>query len=298
MEVRHLRLIKEVADKGSLSKAKDSLFLSQSALSHQLREVETKLGAPVFHRVNKKLVLTGAGKILLEYAEKILTELESAEIAVKKYVGGDKGTLRVGTECYTTYHWLPGLMMSFQKEFPNVEIEICPEANGERCQQLLEGKLDLAIVSGEVNNANLEMTELFSDELLCLVPVNHPFAKKKYLVAEDFRDEKLIIHSLPLETVTLFNRVLIPEGVQPQRVTPIQVTEAAIEMIKAGMGIKVAAKWIIEPYLHDDKLTVVPVTKNGLYRTWYAATLKQEDTPQYVANFIHQLRCHVAGICG
>ncbi|UII24960.1 LysR family transcriptional regulator [Fulvivirga maritima] len=297
MEVRHLRLIKEVAEKGSLTKAKEGLFLSQSALSHQLKEVETKLGAPLFHRVNKKLVLTGAGKILLESAERILNELEQAELAVKKYVGGDKGTLRVGTECYTTYHWLPGLMVDFQKEFPNVDIEISPDPNGERTEQLLNGKLDLAIVSGEVNNPNLKLTELFMDELLALMPKTHPFAKKKYVEPHDFENEKLIIHSLPLESVTLFSRVLIPEDVQPKGVIPIQVTEAAIEMVKAGMGIKVAAKWILDPYLRDEKLVAVPVTKKGLFRTWYAATLKQTEQPQYIENFIGHLRCHLVGLC-
>ena len=84
MEIRHLRLVKEVAEKGSLTKAMDKLFLSQSALSHQLKEIESQLGAPLFHRINKKLVLTGAGKIILESAEKILEELEQAEISVKR----------------------------------------------------------------------------------------------------------------------------------------------------------------------------------------------------------------------
>lgn len=297
MEVRHLKLVKEVAEKGSLSKAKDSLFLSQSALSHQLKEVESQLGAPLFHRVNKKLVLTGAGKIVLESAEKILCELEHAEIAVKKYVSGDKGSLRMATECYTCYHWLPSLMMDFNREFPNVDIEIAPESSNEPVNHILEGRLDLAVVSGRVNNPNIEMTELFTDELLALVPSDHPWTKKKYVQAKDFADEKIIIHSLPIETVTLFRKLLIPENVMPKKVIPIQITEAAVEMVKAGMGVKVIAKWIIEPYLHDKRLAVVPVSKNGLFRTWYAVTLKRSDTPQYITNFIEHLRCNIAGVC-
>lgn len=297
MEVRHLKLIREVAEKGSLSKAKDTLFLSQSALSHQLKEVESQLGAPLFFRVNKKLVLTGAGKIVLESAERILDELEHAEMSVKRYISGDRGSLRMATECYTCYHWLPSLMVDFNKEFPNVDIEIFPEASNEPVNHILAGKLDVAVVSGKVNNPNIELTELFTDELLALVPADHPWTRKKYVQAKDFEDEKIIIHSLPLETVTLFRKLLIPENIQPKKVIPIQITEAAVEMVKAGMGVKVIAKWIIEPYLHDKRLAVVPVSKNGLYRTWYAVTLKRPDMPQYITNFIDHLRCNIAGVC-
>lgn len=297
MEVRHLKLVKEVAEKGSLTKARENLFLSQSALSHQLKEIESRLGAPLFHRVKKKLVLTGAGKIVLDSAEKILHELDYAEQSVKKFIGGDQGSLRMATECYTCYHWLPALMADFNKEFPNVDIEIFPEFSNKPVEHVLNGKLDLAVVSEEINNPNINSTELFTDELLALVPAGHPWTKKKFVQAEDFTSEKVIIHSLPLESVTLFNKLLIPGNVQPKKVIPIQITEAVAEMVKAGMGINVIARWIIKPYLHDKRLAVVPVTRKGLYRTWYTITLNRPDTPQYTTNFIEHLRCNVAGIC-
>lgn len=297
MEVRHLKLIKEVAEKGSLSKAKDNLFLSQSALSHQLKEVENQLGAQLFHRVNKKLVITGAGKIILESAERILNELAHAELSVKKYIGGDKGLVRMATECYSCYHWLPALMVDFNKEFPHVDIEIFPEHSNEPINHILEGKLDLAVVSGLVENPNITVNELFTDELLALVPSTHPWAKKKYVEARDFADEKLIIHSLPAESVTLFIKLLIPENVKPKKVIPIQITEAAVEMVKAGMGVKVIAKWIIKPYLRDKSLVAIPVTRKGLFRTWSAVTLRRTDSPQYLTNFIEHLRCNIAGVC-
>lgn len=297
MEVRHLKLIKEVAEKGSLSKAKDNLFLSQSALSHQLKEVENRLGAQLFHRVNKKLVITGAGKIILESAERILNELEQAELSIKKYMGGDQGLVRMATECYSCYHWLPSLTVDFNKEFPHVDIEIFPEHNNEPINHILEGRLDLAVVSGQVDNPNITVSELFTDELLALVPLNHPWAKKKYVEAKDFFDERLIIHSLPIESVTLYQKLLIPENIKPKKVIPIQVTEAAVEMVRAGMGVMVIAQWILRPYLHDKRLVAIPVTRKGLFRTWYAVTLKKPDTPQYITNFIEHLKCNIAGVC-
>jgi LysR family transcriptional regulator for metE and metH len=290
-------LIKEVADKGSLTKATDTLYLSQSALSHQLKEIENSLGARLFHRVNKKLLITGAGKIVLESAERILKDIETTTTSVRKYVSGDTGTLRVATECYTCYHWLPSLMVDFNKEFPKVEIEISPEANSNPLNFVYEGKLDLAIVSQIIDDPNIRSSELFTDELVAVVPKGHPWTKKKFVNASDFAEEQIIIHSLPLSSVRLYNQLLIPEGITPKRTIPIEYTEAALEMIRAGMGVKVVAKWIIEPYLVDQRLEVIPVTKKGMFRTWYAITLNKPDIPQYLDNFIDHLRCNIAGIC-
>ncbi len=296
MELRHLRLVKEVAEKGSLTKAMETLYLSQSALSHQLKEAETQLGAPLFHRVNKKLVLTGAGKIVLESAEKILKELDDAQVSVRKYISGGTGTVRIATECYTCYHWLPSLMADFNKEFPNVEIEIFPETNNEPVKYILEGKLDVAIVSGQVDNPNIQPVQLFTDEMMAVVPTDHPWTKKKYIKPGDFADEHVLIHSYPLESTTLFRQVLIPAGIRPKKVTAMQITEAAVEMIKARMGVKVFATWIIQPYLHSNHLALIPVTKKGLFRSWYAITLKRPEQPQYLDNFINHLKRNISGM--
>ncbi len=297
MEVRHLKLIKEVAEKGSLTKAKDTLFLSQSALSHQLKEIETQLGASLFHRINKKLILTGAGKIVLNSAQRILADIEKTELSVKRYVSGDTGTVRIATQCYTCYHWLPSLMIDFHKEFPKVEIEIFPDESVDTEQLIMEGRLDLAIVNGERDYSKLTYHKLFTDERVALVPADHPWAGKKYLRGKDFETENLIIHSYPLDSVDLFKDVLIPEGIKPKKVMQIQVLDAVIEMVRAGMGVKVIAKWMIEPYLEDKRLVAIPVTKKGMYRTWYAVTLNKPESPQYLANFIEHLKCNITGVC-
>ena len=297
MEIRHLKLIREVAETKSLTKAKDALFLSQSALSHQLKEIEGQLGTQLFHRVNKQLILTNAGKMVLESAERILKDLERTEISIKKYVSGTSGTLRLATQCYTCYHWLPSLMTDFKKEFPNVEIEIFHNNNADVEDQILDGTIDLAIIYENSDRPNIAYHELFRDEVFALVPAGHPWTKKDFVEAKDFEGENVIIHSYPLESVSLFSQVLIPEGIKPNRVMQVQVTEAVVEMVKAGMGVNVMAKWIVEPYLKDNQMALVPVTKRGIHRTWTAITLSDENSPQYLQNFVQHLRCNIGGLC-
>lgn len=297
MEIRHLKLIREVAETKSLTKAKDTLFLSQSALSHQLKEIESQLGTPLFHRVNKQLIITGAGKMVLESAERVLDDIEKTERSIRRYISGDTGTIRLATQCYTCYHWLPSLLIDFKKEFPKVEVEVLLDNSCDVEDQVLDGKIDLAIITEISDRSKLKYHELFRDEVVALVPADHPWAKRSYVEAEDFADENVIIHSYPLETVSLFTQLLIPEGVTPKKVTQIQVTDAMVELVKAGMGIKVVAKWIIEPYLKNSSLATVRVTKKGMHRRWYAIHLDQEKTPQYLENFIHHLGCNINGLC-
>ncbi len=297
MEIRHLKLIREVAETKSLTKAKDALFLSQSALSHQLKEIENQLGTQLFHRVNKQLILTNAGKMVLDSAERILGDLERTEMSIKKYVSGTSGTLRLATQCYTCYHWLPSLMTDFNKEFPNVELEIFHNNDASVEDQILNGTIDVAIIYESSDRQNVDYHELFRDEVFALVPAGHPWTKKAFVEAQDFENENVIIHSYPLESVSLFSQVLIPEGIKPKKVMQVQVTEAVVELVKAGMGVNVMAKWIVEPYLQDNRLALVPVTRRGIHRTWHAITLKDEKRPQYLENFVHHLRCNIGGLC-
>src|SRR5437868_2098825 len=146
IDIKHLRLIETVALEGSLSRAAKKLFLTQSALSHQLKEIETQIGTEAFHRVNKKLILTPAGNIVLAAARKILPLVEGVDIELKKYSSGEVGQLRMSTECFTCYHWLPSLMKKFSLEYPNIEIEINTENINEPLQLLREAKIDLALV--------------------------------------------------------------------------------------------------------------------------------------------------------
>src|SRR5437762_8515296 len=114
LEVRHLQLVAAVADVGSLTRAGDRLHLTQSALSHQLRDIESRLGAALFLRVGKRLVLTPAGDRLLASARDVLERLRETEDDIRQMGLERRGVIRLSTECYTCYHWLPPLLTKFR----------------------------------------------------------------------------------------------------------------------------------------------------------------------------------------
>jgi len=289
MEIRHLRLIKAIVEEGSITRAMDVLHLSQSALSYQLKEAELQVGTLVFYRRNKKLILTPVGKKLYSTANKVLKELDAAESEIKKMMNGENGVIRISTECYTSYHWLPAVLRKFKGEFPNVEIEIVFEATHRPIEKLIEGELDLAITSNPEQIEQIEFIQLFSDEMLAIVCNQHAWAHKDYVEAEDFQDVTLIIHSLPLDTVSIYRTQLIPKGISPKKLIVLPLTEASIELVKANMGVIVLANWALQPYLNDE-IKAVKINPEGFFRQQYIARIRNREYPVYFDYFIKFLR--------
>jgi LysR family transcriptional regulator for metE and metH len=293
MEIRHLRLIKAIVEEGSITKAIDKLHLTQSALSHQLKEAEYQVGTKLFLRTNKKLTLTKAGEKIYGIANEILDKLSETELQIKQMVYGEFGEIRISTECFSSYHWLPSVLKQFHHLYPNVELKIVTEATHYPLQKLLDNVIDIGIVSDQIKDDKIKYLELFQDEVLMVVSENHPWTNKKYVVADDFKNEHLIIHSLPLETVTIHQMVLAPANITPKKVTPLPLTEASIEMVKADMGVMSMAKWALLPYLKNSSIKAIKIGKNGLKRKHFIAIRADKQQPDYFNQFIIFLQTEI-----
>ena len=291
LEVRHLLLVAAVADEGSLTRAGEQLNLTQSALSHQLLDIEERLGTPLFHRLNRKMLLTEAGQRVLQSARRILEDLANTEEDLRLYATERRGVIRLTTECYTCYHWLPAVMKRFQKKHPDIEIRIEPDATDRPLEALLEGTLDLAIITCAADaerHRGIAVTPLFQDELLVIAAPTHRLAERDSVKARDFAEETYLTYGT-LEENSVYRNVLRPAGVEPQRHVQIRLTEAMIEMVKAGMGIAVLAQWAVAPYLDSGALAGIPLTSRGYRRQWSGATLGARPMPGYLRAFLETL---------
>lgn len=294
MELKYFKLIATIVTEGSIAKAADKLFLTPSALSHQLKEIESQLNAKIFNRINKSLVLTDIGKLLLDASTIILPEVERVTNEIIKQVKGEIGTIRLGTECNTCYHWLPPILKLYQGEYPNIEFRLGANGMASPLDLLLDGKIDLAIVYRKNQDNNIVFTELFTDDVVALIPINHPLAKKKYLRPIDFSGETYITHSKELHESIFFEQFLQPVGITPKKVMFIQLTEAVIEMINEGLGISVMANWLIKPYVDPNKIKLVKIGQTGLKRKWYLATLKNELQSRPLIRFVDLLKENIS----
>jgi LysR family transcriptional regulator, regulator for metE and metH len=290
LEVRHLQLVTAVAEMGSLTRAGDRLHLTQSALSHQLRGIESRLGAALFLRVGKRLVLTPAGERLLASAKEVLERLAQAEEDIRRMGEERAGVLRITTECYTCYHWLPPLLMRYRRKFPRVEVRIDVEATRAPIEGLLAGRLDLAIVSAAVSDRRLVTKKLFEDEVVLIAARDHRFAQQPHVRLSDLRDETFYIYPPRAESRVL-QEVLLPAGISP-RVEEVQLTEAITELVKAGLGVAALARWAVQPLVDSGALVARSLTARGVHREWRAAMPRDLARADYITEFVELFEKH------
>ena len=290
MEIRHLRLIKTIADQKGIAKSLDKLFLTQSAVSHQLRDIEERLGVKIFYRTRNQWVLTEEGRILYDTAGKVLAEIDKATSLINYMRAGHAGSIRISTECLTTYHWLPALMVRVKVLYPDLEIKIVMEATHKPLEKLLNNELDLGITTDPWDDKSIKYIELFRDEVMAVMSRDHPLAGKKFLTEDDFLDQPLIIHSEPLETVTVYQHFLRKKKVQPRQIIAMPLTEGALEMAKAGMGIFTLPRWALKAFASVPTLQLVRIGQKGLLRTNYAAIRHEDAGKKHIQDFIENLK--------
>ena len=290
LDLRHLRLVAAVHETGSATLAASRLGVTQSAVSHQLRDLESRLEAPAFTRSGKRLVLTPAGRRVLEAAQAVTAELDRAAADLRRLRDGGTGTLRLSAQCHTGYHWLPQVLREFRGQHPHVEVEIAVQHTARTVAAVLEGSLDLALVTDTVRDRRLRVRKLASDEHVAIVSRKHPWAAKPFITPEDLAGEDLLLYSMsPNESFTV-RRILEPAGLRPSRVRFVQLTEAILEMVKAGLGVTVMPAWVVRPALKGGALRMVRITRGGIYRDWSAATLAGATEPPYIGDFIDLVR--------
>jgi LysR family transcriptional regulator, regulator for metE and metH len=290
LEIRHLRLVQTVAAVGSLTAAALRLNLTQSALSHQLRDIEERLGTPLFLRRNRRMMATPAGQRLIATATAVLTELERTEMEVRDMAQDRHGLLRVATECYTCYHWLPSVLQEFHRTSPAVDVRIEVDATTKPMAALLDGTLDLAIMTSTARDRRLATTTLFRDEMLAIVPAGHRLARKPFVRPADLAGETLFMYVTPDESY-VYENLLHPAGVQPVW-KQVRLTEAILELVRAGMGVTIQARWVVQPYLQSHALVGVRVGPRGFLRAWTAVVPRALATTDYVIEFLRLVGAH------
>jgi LysR family transcriptional regulator for metE and metH len=289
IDVRHLQMLTAIAGTGSVTQAARALHLTQSAVSHQLRAIEERLGTPLFLRLGKRMIVTAAGERLLVTARRVLDDLAAAEDDVRRQGAGEAGVLRVCAQCNTGYHWLPRLIEAFRRRHPAIDVSLALECTVRPLEALLEGRLDLAIVTEPVRNPRFRVRPLFADEHAAIVAPDHPFAAQAFVSPTDLAGERLLLYSSSPDDSFTIQRILRPAGVTPRQVSFVMLTEAILEMVKARLGVSVMQTWAIEPALRAGDVRAVPITAAGIRRQWSAATLKDAGRAAHVDAFIDLL---------
>ncbi len=271
LELRDLRLVRAISSAGGVTAAARLLSISQSAVSHQLRNLEERLDLEVFERDGRGRRITEAGRRLLSLSYEVLEPVASLEADLRERGQERVVDLRIATQCFTAYHWLPQALERFAELHPSVRLKIVAEATGSPRAALRAGDLDLALAVGTTRDPRLCQRMLFSDELVLALPPGHRLAGKNRVSPEELVDEHLFLYELTAEVSEKMRQQLFPRGGGFRRVTRVALTEAIVELVKAGLGVSILAGWTIEAHVKKGDLATARLGRGGLERKWVAA---------------------------
>lgn len=289
LELRHLRLVRAVAEEHGLTAAGRRLHLTTSALSHQLRQVETIAGLPLFRREARGMRLTAAGEIVFELSLRVLAALDDVDDRLARLRAGSGGTIRLCTHCYTGYHWLPAVMQTFRASHPEAEVRVVAEATYRSIDALMDHEVDLVITASDIPDNRLRKRPVLHDEIFLVVAPDHPLARRKSVEPVHLAHEHILLYAPTPEESGVCVQFLQPAGIWPRRYTSVRLTEGIIEMVKAGLGVSFLAEWAAGPELARGTLVAVRLGRRGFKRTWNAITTRDGSANPLLDSFIDHL---------
>ena len=241
-----LRILKAIVDEGSFKKAADSLFVTQPAVSLQVQNLEKQLDIAIFDRGGRKAQLTEAGKLLLNYCEKILGECLETCKAVEDLNNLKGGSIIIGASQTTGTYLMPRMIGVFRQKYPEVSVQLQIHSTRRTGWSVANGQIDIAIIGGQLPlelNESLEVIPFATDELALVLPTNHPLAKSKELTKEDLYSLRFITLDNQSTTRKVVDQLLSSSGLDVQRLH-IEMELNSLEAIKNAVQSNLGAAFL------------------------------------------------------
>ncbi|MFQ6549530.1 LysR family transcriptional regulator [Aestuariibius sp. 2305UL40-4] len=290
IEFRHLRTIKAIHDTGGLARAADVLGLTQSALSHQVKNIEAQTGVELFVRRSKPLKLSPAGMKLLAAAEQILPQVAALEAEFAGIEAGRTGRLHIAIECHACFEWLFPVLEAFRKSWPDVDIDIRPGLAFGALPALRKEEVDLVVSSDPEDLEGVDFTPLFDYEPVFIAAKGHPTEEKAFVEAADFRGETLITYPVERSRLDVFIELLMPAGVEPAAVRQVELTAVILLLVASGRGVSVLPDWVLREVRTSTDYITRPLTRDGVTRRLFAATRAEDTRKPFMAHLIRLAR--------
>jgi DNA-binding transcriptional LysR family regulator len=270
-DVHQLKSFLAVAENLSFTRAAQSLFLTQSAVSHQIADLERALGVELFIRHGRTIELTGAGRVLAERARRIFAELKDAQAAVLAAARPDLGRLRIGASAAACQYLIPESLREFRECFPSYSLSIMPGDSPMVAERVLDGSIDLGVMLKPEQRLKLTYFDLFEDELGFVVSSLHPWAKAGKVDRKELARQRMVFYSRTSATFRLVERFFVRMKTPLPDWIELGSMEAIKELIKLGLGVSMMAQWICRSELAQKSLVWLPAPGGRLGRTWCIA---------------------------
>ena len=238
MEIRQLRAFVAIAESGTFTAGALRVHVTQAAISMQIRQLETEIGAKVFVRAPRHVILTEAGEQLLRRARHILREHDAAVDEIAELAGAERGRLRIGSaSAMVLTEQLPSMLKELRKQHPAAEIAVTSGTSEVLVDQILAGEVDVAFVSLPVDVRGIKTERLSQDQLVAIASPRHKLAKQKTISAYTLAGERLILGERGGNTRRLIDQFFAQAGVTLHVAMELSRQQAIKRMVEEDMGV-------------------------------------------------------------
>jgi DNA-binding transcriptional LysR family regulator len=291
LDVRRLRVLREVAARGSFSAAAEALSFTQSAVSQQVAALERECGAKLLERGPRGVRLTDAGRALVEHADAIIARIEDAEAELAAIAGLRGGRLRVATFQSAGATLVPRALGEFHRRHPDVEINVILEER-DPYGLLSGGEADLAIVMDFAHTPlpvrDLELTPLLEDPYDVVLPEDHPLVGRKRVAMKDLKDERFVMHHYGMGCREGIVDACRSAGFTPKVAIECDENEQLQAFVAGGLGVAVYPRLALST--RRPGVVVLPLSDSRMTRRVWVATLAEGYRSPAAAAMIEILR--------
>ena len=285
-EIKHLKTLTTLANTGNIRKAAEELFSSQSALSHQIKDLEQRLNAPLFIRNTSPVEFTEAGKVLLSLGEELLPKIKEANNTLKS-PSLTPSTLKIAIACHACFQWLLPVTSHFSQQNNKIELEFIDESfEINKHKQQNEDKADILFTDEQLTEENVIYQEIGQFEVMAVLSIQQANklqlsdliggfsqadeTKTSYLQPEHFKQLTLLTYPLPHEQLDIFKLFLAPAKCKPSKIKQVTNSHVMLQMVSANMGVATLPDWLVSSVTKQSLFRCMRLGETGIHKKLYA----------------------------
>ena len=265
------------------------LHLTQSALSHHIRDLEVHLGAQLYERNTHPVCFTPVGNRLLRLADQILPLMEEAQHDLNRLIEGTPHRLLMAIECHSCFDWVIRAMSHFRKRNPQIDMDLSGGFHFDALPLLNKGDLDLVITSDPMAFDRLHYQPLFCYEAVLVTSLDARLADTDFVQPKDLASETLIAYPIEQSRMDIFNLFLRQAGVSPAYVRRAELTPVIVQLVAMGHGVACLPAWVAEEYVKEGIVKALPLGESGAWNTMHAAVRSEQLDTDFVQDVLRTM---------
>ncbi|MBL4900595.1 MAG: LysR family transcriptional regulator [Colwellia sp.] len=294
VEIKHLKTLDTLAKAGNIRKTAELLFVSQSALSHQLKDLEQRLNTSLFIRNTSPIQFTAQGEVLLQLAQEVLPKITTA-ISQLNNSNNVMLQLNVAIACHACFQWLLPITQAFSQQYPDLTIEFIEQVFPTQLDNKNETKIDILFTDEKIIDDGFKYHALGKYEVVAVLAKQHGLSNKEFLTATDFNQHVLLTYPVKTEQLDIFKHFFNKEfnnklntakrNYQPKAIKQVANSHMILQMVAANMGIATLPNWLVNSLAKQSLVQTKRIGEYGIYKTLYA----RYQTEKKLTNVIEQL---------